>query len=404
MRSCLVTRNQYPVVERHIGQGRLKQVSPPGDLYCAVDLDDQEYEEVRQQIGGLLDAETRMTVPVVGEPSVFGKPMDYHGRGGPLPTRVGLWKEAGKPPPPWSGEGVLVGTVDTGIQPHPWLAGGYLSASDDFEPDPFTPPDGGKARAAALPRQLGHGTFIAGLVLQQAPAAGVWVERALGPTGEGPVLRVAEAAKQLARRGVHVLNLSLGCRAHEEEARKAMEGLVAELRRINEDIVIVAAAGHLGGPEDPATPEPIWPAAIEDDVVAVGAVEAPNSTTLAEWSNRGPWLDFAAPAHDLLSTYVVGVLKPSGRAPRQRYHGWARWSGTSFATAVVSGAIASLMTQTDGGRLRGRDAVQRLREISPYCTDPEDGVPSVPIVGLRTWPQQVQARALDEATAGQKGP
>ena len=66
-----------------------------------------------------------------------------------------------------------------------------------------------------------------------------------------------------------------------------------------------------------------------------------------EWAalpNRGTWVDFAAPGEDLVSTYFK--YRPrKGHGPR--FDGWAEWTGTSFSTAVVSGAIARTMTEHD---------------------------------------------------------
>ena len=355
-----------------------------------VDVPESKYDQVREECAGA-DADRTVAVPVVGEPQVSGEPMDYHGRGGALPTRQELSKRLGRPGAPWTGEGVLVGMVDTGVRPHPWLAGGYLSAMDDFEPAPSESSVHAEAVSSRARLQVGHGTFGAGLVLQQAPAAGVWVERALAPTGEGPVSRVVQAARQLADRGVHVLNLSLGCWATEFEAGEVMRQLVADLHQDHPNMVIVAAAGNLGGDGEPRKTADFWPAACEN-VLAVGAVESPDSTRWAEWSNRGPWIDLAAPAAELLSTYVVGALQPSDKRSAIRYTGWARWSGTSFATTVVSGAIARLMTGPEP--LSAGQAVELLKngEYGPGRTDPEGDVPSVPVVRLATWDEQVPAR------------
>lgn len=312
---------------------------------------------------------------------VTGSPMDVHGEGKPLPSWARLRSRLDEEQTTCTGEGVLVGTVDTGIRDHAWLAGGYLSAPSDFETASTETPAGqdGTGPAAAQP-QAGHGTFVAGLVLQQAPAAGVWVERALATSGQAMSSAVAEAATTLARRGVDVLNLSLGCYADDAGARAVMQRLVDDLREINPRMVIVAAAGNLLGPDQPKRPGNFWPAAL-DGVVAVGAVEQPDSVSWAQWSNRGPWVDLAAPGHMLLSTH--------GSAPRggEDAPGWAWWSGTSFATAVVSGAIARLMTGPEP--VSATEAVAQLRDgvLASGWTDPDGDTPSVPVVGLRTWEQ-----------------
>jgi hypothetical protein len=375
--ALLVVDRAVPLVRDVIGRHDGWTAVGTGRLH-RIDLPAAEYASARERCAGV-DEDRVMGVPVTGAP------MHFRGEGTPMPTRAQLRDRRDEPGGTWTGEGVLVGTVDTGVQPHPWLAGGYLSAPSDFEP---SPPSAGNGHAPAPAERLevGHGTFITGLVLQQAPAAGVWVERALDPTGRALSSQVAEAAMTLARRGVQVLNLSLGCFADDPNAREVMQQLVDDLHAVSPEMVIVAAAGNLGGPGEPEKPADFWPAALHD-VVAVGAVESPRSTSWAPWSNRGRWIDLAAPASKLISTFVTGtVSSPDGE--QLSYEGWARWSGTSFAAAVAAGAIARLMT---GRRpLTAKEAVAALRS-GAYCsgwTRAEGAAPAVPVVRLATWDQQ----------------
>ena len=76
------------------------------------------------------------------------------------------------------------------------------------------------------------------------------------------------------------------------------ELLVPDLRGAHPELVIVAAAGNLS--DDHPGRGLFWPAAVPG-VVSVGAVATPSSTDWASWSNRGPWVDLAAPADRLAS-------------------------------------------------------------------------------------------------------
>jgi len=314
---------------------------------------------------------------------VFGTSMDFHHGASAavasarrLPARTSRRQ---------LGEGVLVGVVDTGMRSHPWLEGGYLASPADFEPfDRNELADGPE-------HQAGHGTFITGLVLQQAQAAGVWVERALEPEGEGLASAVAEAALTLAGRGVHVLNLSLGCYADDPGAERVMGQLVQDLRRVNPELVVVAAAGNRAHGQ---TGGAFWPAALPG-VVAVGAAERTASGTVcwAPWSNRGPWVDLAAPGTDLLSTYLYdrrGVpattsSRTGADAGPPMYRGWARWSGTSFSAAVVSGVLAALMDEESVSAPRAVELLRSGAQWPGVRVEAERGVPAVPVVRPVDW-------------------
>lgn len=327
---------------------------------------------------------------------VEGQPMDVHGEGIPVPTRLGLrnrldnWSETASDDPIGTGEGVLIGVVDSGIVPNPWLSGGFLAAPDDFESRIANLPSEPDENTPNPPAAIGHGTFATGLILQQAPAAGVWIERALRPDGTADASTVLEKAQALARRGVDVLNLSLGAFADDPKAHDVMARMVSELQRINPKMVIVAAAGNLERTAPRAAtfaePGPFWPAALPWGVVAVGAVDEERKS-LAPWSNRGSWLDLAAPGTELVSTYIEGCLRPPD-GEWTAFDGWAKWSGTSFATAVVAGAIAAVMTGPEGPK-SAEEAVYELRS-GRYASgwleaDEKSGTPRVPVVKLRAW-------------------
>jgi subtilisin family serine protease len=83
-----------------------------------------------------------------------------------------------------------------------------------------------------------------------------------------------------------------------------------------------------------------------DDVVAVGADRGAGAegSRLAPFSPRLPWVAVTADGVDVVSTYLSGDVDVLTRAgsQRRRFDGYARWSGTSFAAATVTGELAAL--------------------------------------------------------------
>lgn len=231
-----------------------------------------------------------------------------------LPTRA-----AGR------GRGVTVGIVDGPVSDHPWFAGavefGYADAVSTAGTD--------APRATA-----GHATFVSGLVLAQAPSATVRACAALGLDGTADAWDVATRIVALGNSGVDVLNLSFGCFTGDDRPPMVLRQAIA---RIDPRVVIVAAAGN-HDPESGLRRRPFWPAAF-GRVIAVGAVSQRNGVlTTAAFSPALPWVDVEAPGVDALSTYLQAAELGDGSTAD--FDGWARWQGTSFAAAVVSGMIA----------------------------------------------------------------
>lgn len=255
-----------------------------------------------------------------------------------------------------AGTGVTVGVIDTGIMRHPWLDGAYLATPGDFDPlaevDPYR-----------LDKQDGHGTFVAGLILQQAPGATIRAVKVLNAEGAAEIRDVAAAVQRLGEAGVDIINLSLGGYSRRNEHMMAFEPAFESLPATT---VVVAAAGN----HDPkcerdfAPSRSFWPAAMPE-VVAVAALESDGEDpTLARFSNYGPWVDVSVVGAGVLSTFL------DFEGPTETFQGWARWSGTSFAAPRVAGAIAALMTDEKGARVRTAVEAKRLllaqAEGSPF--------------------------------------
>lgn len=241
-------------------------------------------------------------------------------------------------PEAWSatrGAGAVVAVLDTGVDfGHPDLSGRLLPGIDLV--DDGTPPDD----------ELGHGTLVAGLVAAvadnqvgvagAAPDAMILPIRVLDAEGEGESADVAEGIRYAVSQGAAVINLSLAD-AEGGPGEGTLERLVStEVEQAIRDadvagVVVVAAAGNDGREEVPYRRDV--------PVVIVGATDRAD----AVWpqSNRDDRTVFA-PGVEIVSTHTGET-------------GYARADGTSFATPVVSAAVAMLRTQgLDPAAVRAR--------------------------------------------------
>jgi hypothetical protein len=219
-----------------------------------------------------------------------------------------------------------VAVLDTGWVLHRWLwrSPSNLDLDPDHaeeEPELAALGDGGLA---------GHGTFAAGLVLRACPDARILFRRVLDRAGVCDEVQLATALDRLGRDPDSAPDLVLvpaggytwGDRLSPILAQ-ALEGAPP----------MVAAAGNAG-----LDGRPFWPAAA-DGVLAVAALSP--GGRVAPFSNRGPWIDAA--------TVGAGVESAFPDLPRGRIgagyvaDGYARWSGTSFAAALLAGTVAARM-------------------------------------------------------------
>jgi hypothetical protein len=183
----------------------------------------------------------------------------------------------------------------------------------------------------------GHGTFIAGIIERIAPGCVVEVRQVLGPQGEGTESEVVAAIDDiaLAEKTPDFLSLSFGGYVWERAPMLS----AAVLRAQQRGIVVVASAGNDG------TCRPSFPAAIPG-VVSVGAI-GPDGP--AWFSNYGDWVRACAPGVDVVSAFFAsfdGLEVPSAGRDIDTFRSWATWSGTSFSTPAVVGALVREMRAT----------------------------------------------------------
>lgn len=235
-----------------------------------------------------------------------------------------------------AGAGVTVGVLDTGIDEDAAENHAILRGHFDIQPGDVDVLDG-PDRNKLLDREAGHGTFVAGVLMQRAPAASFDPQAVLDPNGVGDDVTVSRALEAMLRQGHQIVNMSLGGYVTGDVAPP---GLDRALRLLTEyDAVVVAAAGNN------SCSQRFLPAA-DERVLAVAAIDAEGRR--AQFSNFGPWVDACAVGVGVTSTFVRGkwdkahMHKPDNPAPNFT-EPFAKWSGTSFAAPRVAGAIAERM-------------------------------------------------------------
>jgi hypothetical protein len=298
------------------------------------------------------------------------------------------------------GAGVIVLVLDTApqldaIQNAPFdnpllisLRRALTKVSEDLGDLPVSPvfPSGGGEPY----RMTDHGLFVAGLIHDIAPAAEIQLWRVLNAWGGGDLNTLFHAmseALELARGTTKevVINLSLVINTPEDVKRLTdawgSQGFdfdqpfldLVELvigAHLNTDCVAVAAAGNGSG--DPNLPArlPRYPARLNK---LIGVAAMTHRGGPAEYSDRG---EDPGSTPNAVATFGGNAAYPGGKpqipeetdqaggvitfrdAPiglmisphvpeetsQDNTTGWAYWSGTSFATPIVSGLVACLLS------------------------------------------------------------
>ena len=266
-----------------------------------------------------------------------------------LDPQIGAIGAAGE----WSpdaGHGIAVALVDTGVADTPDLHGPRLVRGPDFS---------GEGDGID---HYGHGTFMAGLIAGDgsasagsaahhvgvAPGATIVSVKVSGADGSTSVSRVIAGIGWVVTHGdqygIGVLNLSFGVPAPMPYWANPLSAAVEAAWASG--ITVVVSAGNNGANVTSPGSDPY--------VVTVGAVDTAGTVTTADdsvtsWSGHESFPGYAKPdvAAPGVSVYslrapgsTVDTTHPEGRVGSVYFRG----SGTSMATALVSGAAAVLLS------------------------------------------------------------
>ena len=283
--------------------------------------------------------------------------------------------------------------LDTGLGEHPWFAAQPIARglqfSDPAKPadpplivgmDPtdneviLTDPEGKGAvpdpMTGLLGTHAGHGTFIAGLLRQACADADITAVRVMDSDGVVPELVLTDALTGIGviqTRGkvrFDALVLSLGYYSETGDDVTYTAGLrqlVLELAA--QGTAIFCAAGN------DSTMRRSYPAAFADDLEFTNGTRMPMASvaalnpdsTVALFSNDGPWVNAEAAGANLVSTaptsaqgawtqdtLLEGPLG-GGRGtvdPDSFVAGFCTWSGTSFAAPVLAGRFLAGLVES----------------------------------------------------------
>jgi thermitase len=247
------------------------------------------------------------------------------------------------------GKGIKIAVIDTGVDlQHPGLKGvagstnqpNHLAPSTDWKD--FVDGDANPQEVlSGTGEGYGHGTGVAGVILQVAPYATIMPIRVLRPDGSGDVAHVVSAIQWAMDHGAKIINLSLGTSARVDAISSMITAATTK------GIYVVTASGNTNNTNV------LYPAADAQDatrggakLISVGSTGGGNligaylggttATTAgidqkSEFSTFGPKVEMVAPGE------IITTLLPESKI--------GDWTGTSFAAPVVAGTLALAVGQ-----------------------------------------------------------
>lgn len=235
-------------------------------------------------------------------------------------TKINL--QAAQTMAPNLGSGVTVAVIDTGLDlAHTAFKGSLSDPStwQDFYANDSVPQDEGTLGTGGF----GHGTNVAGIILQIAPNAKIMPLRVLGPDGSGDVATVARAIDWAVLKGANIINLSLGSPDNSKVVQDAINRATAQ------GVLVLSSAGNDN------VSKITYPAANAElkgtgvNALSIGSVDA--SDVKSSFSNFASQLELVAPGENVYAPAPGELL--------------AAWSGTSQATPMAAGGLALALGQ-----------------------------------------------------------
>ena len=212
------------------------------------------------------------------------------------------------------GEGITVAVIDTGIDlKHPMFKGRLASRSlwRDFVDDDRVPQE---ERGPAY----GHGTGVAGLVLQVAPEATILPIRIVSPEGSGTVLDLVGAIIHAYVAGADIINISLGTDAD-------FGGILSVINAATKrEVKVISSVGNTGKDDVTKPAEYASEDGLRHKLLGIASIDM--NLEPSDFSSYGESVSAAMPGNGIVSAY------PDNRS--------ATYRGTSFSAPLYAGALA----------------------------------------------------------------
>lgn len=254
-----------------------------------------------------------------------------------------------------NGKGVKVAILDTGLDSHhPDFRGANITGRD------FTNSINGWKDVN------GHGTHVAGVIGARTDGNGIvgiasecdlLIGKVLSDRGSGTETQIANGVLWAVEQGANIVSMSLGGSGEMSRLHAVIQD------SISKGVVFVIASGN----EGPGRGTIGYPGKYSE-VLTIGAFAFDG--TIAEFSSRGPELDFVGPGVEIESTY------PGGR--------YATMSGTSMATPHIAGLAALIIGRiNEEGRKHTVSQVRAL--IESHCVPLKNADKESQGMGVPIW-------------------
>ena len=275
-----------------------------------------------------------------------------------------------------NGEGVVVCVVDSGVDlDHPDLRGVELRGWRDSINGIEEPYD-----------DEGHGTAMTGIIVSDGGLDGVakgvdlLVAKAINDEGQGTDGTVSDSVDWCVQQGADIISLSLGGSqsfGSDFFTTDELEQSVDDA--LDSGVFVVSSAGNDGEDDDGDVGSP----GSVEGVICVGGITRSGSiwSGSSEGDNDGRlWPNPILPRSDpdkkpeiVAPGHEVPVLMASG-VSNSEWWGWS--SGTSAATAWVSGSLALLLQENPDLQREnstGRQAIEGVKDAIAQSSQKKDG-------------------------------